>query len=381
MDRVISSRSFLLLAHYATFAYQDLLYEFLTNNNAELVTKINLPLPEQPYLKQIEITQNKGNKVIESRKVKSFYKPPFFAYILQSFQLLFLVANSSKNYDVIIAQDSLLALLSIILRMIGKCRKVVFYSHGIDNTRFSLGIANTIYKSLDRFAARNSDFNWFLSRKMVPIRKEQGVPLKRMFWIPASIPVDSISRKKSVKNHKVVFLGTVNRKNGAHFFPAIVQRVKREIPDIVLDIMGNGDLFSELKKRVKRMKLERHINFLDSLSFKEFSPKLTNYSLGLAPYEPSTENLTPLSDSLKMRVYLAAGLPVVITEGFHFSDEVKKYDLGFTVDFSVDSFSRAITKLLTDKSLNDKIRKRALDYSEKYDLTKIYKSTFNKILK
>src|SRR3990167_10500764 len=113
----IKSHSFLLLAHYATFAYQDLLFSYLTKNKAKTVTKMNFPLPELPNLKNLEITVLQSGKKEKIIKKKSFYSPPALAYVLQSFQLLQLVIFSKPKYDVVIAEDSLLAALSIILRL------------------------------------------------------------------------------------------------------------------------------------------------------------------------------------------------------------------------------------------------------------------------
>ena len=50
----IKSSSFLLVANYATYGFQDLLYEYLLKQKVQLLTKINLPLPELPLLQHIE---------------------------------------------------------------------------------------------------------------------------------------------------------------------------------------------------------------------------------------------------------------------------------------------------------------------------------------
>ena len=120
---------------------------------------------------------------------------------------------------------------------------------------------------------------------------------------------------------------------------------------------------------------------LGHLSFDEFSKRLADYAVGIAPYEYSETNLTPLSDSLKMRLYLAAGLPVVITRGFAFSDEIEENRLGFAVKNDVDSFAKAIIILLKDQKLNREIRKRAFAYSKELDLTGFYDRAFNVVLR
>ena len=378
---IVSSHAFLLLAHYATFAFQDILFEYLTSNKAVLVTKFNLPLPELPLLKKIEITDSKKGKIETTRKITSVTQPPIFAYAIQSLQLFFTVLLSINKYDIIIAQDRLLAFIAIILRTIGKCKIVIFYSHGVDRTRFKYAFINKLYNLLDLVSATNSNFNWFLNKEMINLRKQQGVDPNTSFWVPSSISTDTVLRLQNVFNHKIVFLGVLNNKNGANLLPKIILLVKKAIPDIILDIIGDGQLKNSLESETVKLGLNRNINFLGVLKFTDFSQILTNYSVGIAPYEDVFDTLTSTSDSMKMRVYLAAGLPVVITKGFVFSREIEENNLGLTVQFKTKSFAKAVVKLLQNPTLNKKIRRKALVYSKKYDITNIYDRVLAKILK
>lgn len=376
---MITSHSFLLLAHYATFAYQDMLYEYLIDKKVKLVTKMNFPLPELPYLKHLEIVDNRQGKE-GSKKIRwSPYNPPSLAYIIQSLQLLFIVLTSQHTYDVIIAQDSLLAFLAVFLKFFGKTKKIIFYSHGIDKTRFSNGLLNTFYSFLDWFSAKNADYDWFLSKKMGEIRKSQGIEEPRLFWIPSSIPIHTVARKTNVHTKKIVFLGTVDKKNGAHKLVEMILFVKKKVHGMELDVMGAGSYFEDLKNEIQKKGLEKHIHLLGQLTFSQFAPKLTHYALGIAPYTYAKDNLTPLSDSLKMRIYLAAGLPVVITSGFHFSDEIAQHKLGAAVADSAKAFADAIVNLLENQTLNNETRKKALAYSEKYDVWKFYEKAFSQV--
>lgn len=374
-----NDHSFLLVSHYATFAYQDLLYRYLTHKKARLVTKINFPLPDLPILHHIELTHATNGKRLITKNIRSLWKPRVLAYFFQVLQYIWLISISSYTYDYVIAEDSLLAFTSILLRSLGKVRHVIFYSHGIDFTRFSSQWLNKLYQSLDRFSARHSDYNWSLSQNMFPIRKNQGVPEDRLFWIPSSLPIDILPRKRLIGGHLLVFLGVINDKNGVGILPDIIMEVKKKVPDVRLDVMGEGDMRNELKKRIKALGLTKHMRMLGNLEFKQFKNKMTHYRLGLVTYKYSEVNLIPTSDSMKMRVYLAAGLPVVLTKGFIFSDEVVKNHLGFAVEYDAKAFAAPIIQILTDNELSHKIRARALEYSKSMDLTTLYDRTFQTI--
>lgn len=380
LKKSLKQTSVLLVAHYATFAYQDLLYEYLTKKRpAAFVTKINFPLPDLPILHHIELAHAANGKRLVTKNIPSLWKPRALAYLYQVFQYLWLVATGPYTYNYVIAEDSLLAFASIILKALGKVHHVIFYSHGIDFTRFSGAWANRLYQALDRFCARHSNYNWSLSKNMFPIRKRQGVAQDRLFWIPSSLPIDILARKAHATNHSLIFLGVINDKNGVGILPDIIMEVKKKVPDVRLDVMGEGDMRPEIESCIKALGLDKHIRMLGNLEFGEFKDRMTDYRLGLVTYKYSEVNLIPTSDSMKMRVYLAAGLPVVLTKGFVFSDEVVKNDLGFAVDYDAKAFAKPIIRILTDDELSRKLRAKAIAYSRSMDLTAIYDRTFGAI--
>ena len=259
------------------------------------------------------------------------------------------------------------------------CKTVVFYSHGMDKKRLSNKHFNNLYQLLEKISATHSDFNWFLNINMKNVRLKQGNKEKTLFWIPASIPIKTIPRKENVFNHRLVFLGVLSNKNGADLLPKIILNLKKKVQDVTLDIIGEGELSISIRDEVKKLRLEKSIKLHGLLKFKDFSPMMTHYSIGMAPYENDFETLSSSSDPMKMRIYLAAGLPVIITKGFNFSDEIAKHNLGYAVTFKVESFVKATLKLLKNKELNLSIRKRALAYSKEYDIINIYDRTFQEI--
>lgn len=375
-----TERKILLLSHYASYAMQDLLFEYFIKQKAILVTKINFPLLYLPFLKQIEITTSEKGKTISFKKIASLLKPKTIAYVLQIIQLIYVVITSRYRYDVLIAQDSLLAMGGIFIRAVGKCKKVILYSHGVGKTRFGNKISQRIYEIVDKFIARQSNYNFVLSQRMVEVRRKQGVASDKVFWIPASIPLDSLSRKKAVNNKKIIFIGVLDARNGVRILPDVVASVKRKFPKVSLDIIGDGVFLGLLKTRTKVLGLEKNIHFLGRLSFKDYAANLTNYSIGIAPYEFSENNLTQITDPMKIRLYMSAGLPIVVTGNFTFSEEIEKNNLGFAVDYNVESFSDKLIRLFSDNELSNKMRVRILEYSKKYDLHVFYNKVFEKIL-
>lgn len=373
--------SVLLVANYATYGFQDLLYEYLLKQKIQLLTKINLPLPELPLLQHIEVTNVYQGKEEKTKTISSVVQPSTISYLFQVIQYLLIVLASGKSYDYVIAQNSFLAFISIILRVLGKYRHVIYYSHGLDRLRFRHALLNRLYQFLDTFSASHSEYNWCLSENMITIRKKHGIPSGNIFWVPASIPISSLHREKNNTSYKMIFLGVLNDKNGVGILPDIVKEIQKKIPDVTLDIMGDGNMKKEISEKIRYLKLEKNIHMLGNLTFKQFKDLLTYYRVGIVTYKYSTQNLIPTSDSMKMRVYIAAGLPVVITKGFLFSREIEEYQLGFSVNYDVKAFANKLIQILSNDRLSQKFRTNALAYSRELDITKIYNKTFHDIIR
>lgn len=381
LKKSLKQTSVLLVANYATYGFQDLLYEYLLKQKIQLLTKINLPLPELPLLQHIEVTNVYQGKEEKTKTISSVVQPSTISYLFQAIQYLLIVLASGKSYDYVIAQNSFLAFISIILRVLGKYRHVIYYSHGLDRLRFRHALLNRLYQFLDTFSASHSEYNWCLSKNMIAIRKKHGIPSGNIFWVPASISISSLHRENNNTSHKIIFLGVLNDKNGVGILPDIVKEIQKKIPDVTLDIMGEGNMKNEIIDKVKNLKLEKNIHMLGNLTFKQFKDLLTYYRVGIVTYKYSTQNLIPTSDSMKMRVYIAAGLPVVITKGFLFSREIEEYQLGFSVNYDVKAFANKLIQILSNDRLSQKFRTNALAYSRELDITKIYNKTFHDIIR
>ncbi len=372
--------SVLLMSHYATYAMQDLLIEFLSRKKVKHVKAISIPLPELPFLKQIKITNIENGKTISSNNISTLISPPGIAYLVHFFQILFIILFETETYDIVIAQNSLLAIAGLILKIQGTVKKVVFYSHGVDASRFSTSLKTKLYRKLDEFAAKHSDYNWILGKTMRETRIKQGVPKDRLFWVPTAINLKQIKRLATPRTEKLIFIGVLNKMNGVMVFPEMIKILKKEFHNIHLEIIGDGELRNKLEHKVKKLNVSENVSFLGVKSFNDYKNTLTDYFLGLAPYEPNSRNLLERTDPMKLRLYTAAGLPSIVTRGFHFSDEISEENIGITVEYNAKDLANGIEKLFKDKKRYNAMRKRSLEYSKSFDQDILYNKIFKKML-
>ena len=84
-------------------------------------------------------------------------------------------ARTPEKIDVYVGIDSLNAAAGLLLRRLGKARRVVFWTIDYVPDRFDNRMLNWVYHRFDRLCVRRCDETWNLSPRMEPARRERGV--------------------------------------------------------------------------------------------------------------------------------------------------------------------------------------------------------------
>jgi glycosyltransferase involved in cell wall biosynthesis len=102
---------------------------------------------------------------------------------------------------------------------------------------------------------------------------------------------------------------------------------------------------------------------------------LKKCDIGIATYVPGRDNVAYYGDPSKIKQYLSSGLPVITTNVFEFSKEIKKEKAGIIIDyFSNQDLTQALKELTKNINLYSK---GATKLAKKYYYKNIYKEFFN----
>lgn len=82
-------------------------------------------------------------------------------------------------------------------------------------------------------------------------------------FIYNTVNVEKNSEKKDISliKNKVLFVGRLSAEKNLPKMLKIINSIKKDIPDIVLDIYGTGEMESFLKNEIKKMNLENNVFF------------------------------------------------------------------------------------------------------------------------
>lgn len=296
------------------------------------------------------------------------------------FTVLCFSLQDKTTYDYVIGLESINALAGIMLRRLGKVKRVVYYVSDYSPNRFPNKWFNRIYLALDRFCATHADYIWDVSRAMQPARIEAGLDIKKSApvihvpngLLPGQISVSPIA--KQIK-YSLVYMGTLGSENGPDIAIGALSHVIKEIPTATLHIVGGTTADARwLTDIVKKYRVEKSVIFHgfipDSLHMSEI---IRSCALGLAPYRDIPGSIRKYADAGKIRAYCASGLPTVSSYVPPLGLEVAGLGGAILAKDDPKSFAKAIQSVFLDTRLYRRLRRNAILFAK----NSTWENTFN----
>lgn len=307
--------------------------------------------------------------------------PEGFVYIKEAVYTFLWVLKKKSSVDLYIGSDNFLAYLGLLLKTVGKVKKVVFYTIDYVPERFDNSILNKLYHFFDRQCVKKADIVWNLSEKIAEARKDyqglEGDGLAEQIVVPVGIWLERTRKNRRVKREKdrIVFLGHLIKKQGLQVVIDAMAELSRKFSKAKLIIIGTGSYGPALKRRVKKNSLQEKVLFLGFIEdHKQVEKELAKASIAVATYVPIPESFTYFTDPGKIKSYLAAGLPVVLTDVPQIAKDLVKKKCGLITNYDTVSICETITELLSDETKLSRYSKNALKYASNFDWNEIFEN-------
>ena len=260
--------------------------------------------------------------------------------------------------DLIIGVDALNAITGLLLRVLGLAGAVVFYSIDWSPKRFASRILDCIYHQADRIAAYFTDETWNVSDAMDRGRWRGWLSgwfgnraMTRSKTVPIGVPSSSLIALDDERRirHRVAFMGHLLEKQGLQCAIAALPLVAEQIPDVELIVIGSGPFEEQLRQVAKTEGVANRVSFLGYVETESDVLKLlASASIGLAPYLETCDSFTAFADPAKVKSYLAAGLPVVLTALPPIAATLERRGCGVIAEATSESLAAAVTNLLLE---------------------------------
>jgi len=371
----VGQSSFLLVANgSAETPPASAVLRFLVDSGSE-VTTIFHPLNAEDAGVHAVARWAGGRQVLE-RRLRLPSKPPY------TYPLDALAPLLRPKVDGWIGFSNLSAADGVLRRRLGLVRRVAYWAVDFVPDRFGAGSALThAYDAVDRFASKRVDLRvelTALARDERSARLRLGVDAAPTHIAPIGIWLDRMPRapEDAWRLRKVVFAGHLVPRQGV---ATLVEAIAL-VPDVALEITGRGPEEPALRALVAERGIADRVlfhGFLDD--HRDVERVVASASVAVAPYATDPDSFTRFADPSKLRMYAAAGLPMVITDVPPNARELERVAGATVVDYEPRAVAAAIAAILASPDDWRRRRQAALAYAEGYDWARIVPAALERL--
>lgn len=326
-----------------------------------------------------------GGRATRRGQSWSFPGREFPTYLKDAVYTLWVFARLPKPVDEYIGVNSFNALLGLLLKALGKVRRVVFFTIDyVMDGRFSWEPLNVLYRAMDRAAFLRSDVTWNVSERMSAERRRvlgERARTRRQLTVPIGIPDEAAPLSSTQQDRPIlVYSGSLTHESGVTLLIEAVPALVTRFPSLEVRIVGTGPLADHLRERVAELDVSGHVHVFGHVDTTRERARwlrlLAESTIGIAPYADTATTYKRFSDVTKPKDYMACGLPVVITNVVPLADDVRRYNLGRVVAYTAPDLVRGVSELLSDRGERERIRANVLRYVRAFTWDAIFTRTF-----
>jgi glycosyltransferase involved in cell wall biosynthesis len=331
------------------------LRDYLVARGAGVVTIFH-PLTREQGRRHVITTYGEG-RVLSERAVRVPLRAPT-SYAIDPF-----VPLLPPRVDAWFGFNPLACARGLVARGHGRARQVVLWSVDFVPERFGRGsLATRIYDRLDRLCCRRADARVELSEAARDARNRRhsllpgGAHIVPMgAWI-GRVPTTTMD---SFRRRRVVFLGHLVKRQG-------VATLLDALPGVAADVIGTGPQEEQLRAQAGRLGADVtfHGHVVDH---REVERLLSEAAVAVAPYVQSEQTFTRYADPGKLKAYLAAGLPILLTDVPPNARELAERAGAEVVADDPAEIGDAISRALASREEWEARREAALAYARRFD--------------
>lgn len=292
-------------------------------------------------------------------------------FIRDFFVTLGLSFHYRNKYKIYIGVNCLNALPGLMVKVFYPSKTLIYYSADYSTERFANPIFNKLYIWLDRFCSKNADYCWSVSERIRKVKRGLEVPEEKNLLVPNGVHIQEIKLYDRRIKHSLFYVGHLTATKGIQD----IIRALRELEDYQLFIIGDGPFRKNLEDLALKLGVHSRAVFLGRLSNKEVLEKIGQFEIGLAPYT-DLEDYIHYCDPVKVKEYLAAGCPVVVSNTVWVASEVEKRGAGIAVDDFTRELPAAVAQI---EGEYQKMSQNAKDYAKEFDWDDIYRQAFSEM--
>jgi glycosyltransferase involved in cell wall biosynthesis len=309
---VSGASAFAIVANGFAEGPAQALRDYLVGQGAGVIA-VSHPLTREDGTDHVITRYAHGEAV--SRTVRIPLRPPL------SFAADPLVPPVPPRVDAWFGFNPLACARGLAARALHRTRVVVLWSVDFVPDRFGTKTpATLVYDKLDRLSCLRADARVELSAAARDARNSRhALPRDATptHVVPMGAWLDRVptTAPDAFERRHIVFLGHLVARQGVDVLLDALAILARRDEGVSADVIGTGPFEQQLRERARQLGLQDLVRFHGFVpDHREVERLLADGSLGVAPYTPAEASFTRYADPGKLKAYLAAGLPIVMTD-------------------------------------------------------------------
>lgn len=376
---LIENSSFVISTNGYIDSPAQALRVYLLARKALSVTVVAHPLDIEGGNRHVVTTYERGELVRED--VKSLPNRPPFTY---AFDLA--VPTKLPRCDAWFGFNNLACFRGLVRRKAGRAGKVFYWAVDFVPDRFGSGLFTRAYDRLDRLACVSADGRIELSEAALKGRSAR-LSLREPDMAPTLVApmgawldrVPTVS-ESAWNERRVVYLGHLVERQGVERLLEALSILEARDAGVKAEIVGRGPLAQTLRQQSQDLGLGDRVVFHGFIEdHRDVEAILASGSVAAAPYLAGDDNFTRYADPGKLKAYLAAGLPVVLTSVPPNAAEIAASGAGVVVSDSAEAIADGIEGLLADRDDWLTATRAAKALARRFDWNEILSRTLGEI--
>ncbi len=357
-----------------------------TSARCDRFTAIDHPLHPLPGTRSKLSVYRKKKRVYHS-ELPRIPGPYALNFLKDFFLTIFWGIKTGIVYDMAIGANNVSALALLVLKRLGRVKHVVFMSIDYTPSRYDNPVLNWLYHWFDRICCYHVDIIWNSSGRMNEARIKNGVDsgrIARTVVMPDGSNFDPKKRLSitRIDRRKIIYCGHMRAVMGIELILETFKKLLEKVPDASLLLIGGGPELEKYKAYARALGLGKKAVFAGFLPRHEDVDNLVRTgAIGLALFAPDKSSYEYYSDVGKPKVYLAAGLPVIITRVPEIADIIEREQAGVVIGYNKEDLFNAMLLLLQSDAVYRRLRRNAIVLSRRYVWPNIFAATYKKTLK
>ena len=210
-----------------------------------------------------------------------------------------------------------------------------------------------------------------------------GVEPEKIVVIPPTVSPDKAMAepKKKTRGSKILSVGRLIERKGFHRLVQVVSRLRNDVSDIRLTIVGNGPWRTKIQSLIAELDLERHVCLTTSASDSELALLYEESDLFVLAHTMLKNGATEGCPTVFVEA-MTYGLPVIGGTESGASTAIVHGETGFVIDCGdIDELTARIRELLFNSDLAAKMGKAGQEKVKRQHLPSLTGPAFYKAIK